>query len=212
LAIQPDIFAGADDVHLDRPVPAAEPAVADPAPVIVAHDLVHIGWDDLRVGQARRVEADARLRSQAGIGHGRQDRAGRPAISPDPNRLARPGKAFAQLHHLQHIAAAVVFHIDEAAALDDIGVAGGGGHGHQCRGKGQDQAKSFHGAILPIGGAGENHVQATVRSAACRPTSAPARGLRHHDITQHHRAQNQGDHDPSADLFHGLDDGDGRGS
>jgi hypothetical protein len=94
------------------------------------------------------VKADARLRSQAGIGQRRQDRAGRPAISPDPHRLARPGQPFAQLHHLQHIAAAMVFHVDEAPPIDNIGVGCGGNHARQGCGKGQDQAKSGHAVYL----------------------------------------------------------------
>jgi hypothetical protein len=135
-------------LHLQRPVPAAKPAVADAASIEIAHDLVHVRRDDLGVRDARRVKADARFRSQAGIGQRRQDRAGRPAIPPDPHGLARPGQPFAQLHHLQHIAAAMIFHVDEAPAFDDIGVARGGNHARQGGSKGQDQAKSGHAVYL----------------------------------------------------------------
>ncbi|WP_158247953.1 hypothetical protein [Paracoccus sp. SY] len=123
------------------------------------------------------METDARLRSQAGIGQRRQDRAGRTAITPDADRLARLGQPFAQLHHLQHIAAAVVHHVDEAAALDDVGLGSGGDCGAQRGSQGQDQAKSCHGAILPIDRAGENHVLATVLPLARRPNVRSARAV-----------------------------------
>ncbi|MFC3167113.1 MULTISPECIES: hypothetical protein [Paracoccus] len=110
------------------------------------------------------MKADARAAAQAGIGQRRQDGAGRTAIAADAHRLARLRQPFAQLDHLQDVAAAMVFHVDEAAALDDVGMAGGGQGGQQ--GGGKDQAHFAHAVILPIGPGSGNHVLATTRQVA----------------------------------------------